>query len=274
MLIVISLGAGVQSSAMFLMACRGELQPKPDVAIFADTKWEPKGVYEWLDELEVIGALAGIPVIRATKGDLRADAIRSEVRGRTANGSRWASMPLHTLSPEGSKGIIRRQCTAEYKLNVIEREERRMLGLKRGQRAPRAAVEQWIGISADEAARMKDSRNHWQTLRYPLIYDCEPPMTRRDCKAWLERNGYAVPRRSACLGCPFHTDAEWREIKRNPEEWRDVVEFDDAIRECGGMRGKVYLHYSCRPLSEIDFSSAEDRGQLNWINECEGMCGV
>jgi hypothetical protein len=274
MLRIISLGAGVQSSAMFLMACRGELGPKPDAAIFADTQWEPREVYAWLGQLEAIGAAADIPIIRATKGSVRDDALRSQVRGRVKDGVRWASMPLHTLSPEGSKGIIRRQCTEEYKLNVIEREERRLLGLKPKQRAPRASVEQWLGISADEAGRMRDSRNHWQTLRYPLIYDCEPPMTRADCKAWLGRNGFAVPRKSACLGCPFHSDSEWREIKKNPDEWRDVVEFDEAIRDCGGMRGKVYLHRSCRPLSEVDLSSAEDHGQLNWINECEGMCGV
>jgi hypothetical protein len=44
----ISLGAGVQSSVMALMAARGEIGPMPDCAVFADTQWEPAGVYEHL----------------------------------------------------------------------------------------------------------------------------------------------------------------------------------------------------------------------------------
>jgi len=52
MLEVISLGAGVQSTVMALMAAKGELSPMPDCAIFADTKFEPKGVYTHLDWLE------------------------------------------------------------------------------------------------------------------------------------------------------------------------------------------------------------------------------
>jgi 3'-phosphoadenosine 5'-phosphosulfate sulfotransferase (PAPS reductase)/FAD synthetase len=47
-LTVISLGAGVQSSTMALMAAKGEL-PKPDCAIFADTGYEPKKIYEYLE---------------------------------------------------------------------------------------------------------------------------------------------------------------------------------------------------------------------------------
>ena len=52
-LVVISLGAGVQSSTMALMAANGEL-PKPDCAIFADTGYEPKAVYTYLDFLKKI----------------------------------------------------------------------------------------------------------------------------------------------------------------------------------------------------------------------------
>ena len=52
-LVVISLGAGVQSSTMALMAANGEL-PKPDCAIFADTGNEPKAVYTYLDFLKKI----------------------------------------------------------------------------------------------------------------------------------------------------------------------------------------------------------------------------
>jgi 3'-phosphoadenosine 5'-phosphosulfate sulfotransferase (PAPS reductase)/FAD synthetase len=51
-LVIISLGAGVQSSTMALMAAKGEL-PRPDCAIFADTGYEPKSIYLYLDYLTI-----------------------------------------------------------------------------------------------------------------------------------------------------------------------------------------------------------------------------
>jgi hypothetical protein len=41
---VLSLGAGVQSTTMALLAAHGEIGPMPDCAIFADTGWEPRAV--------------------------------------------------------------------------------------------------------------------------------------------------------------------------------------------------------------------------------------
>ena len=51
-LTVISLGGGVQSSVMALMASRGAFDRIPDCAIFADTRWEPPSVYEHIEWLE------------------------------------------------------------------------------------------------------------------------------------------------------------------------------------------------------------------------------
>jgi 3'-phosphoadenosine 5'-phosphosulfate sulfotransferase (PAPS reductase)/FAD synthetase len=45
---VLSLGAGVQSTTLALMAAHGEIEP-PHCAIFADTGWEPRAVYDHLD---------------------------------------------------------------------------------------------------------------------------------------------------------------------------------------------------------------------------------
>jgi len=45
---VLSLGAGVQSTTLALMAAHGEVGPMPDCAIFADTGWEPQAVYDHL----------------------------------------------------------------------------------------------------------------------------------------------------------------------------------------------------------------------------------
>lgn len=48
---ILSLGAGVQSSAMALMAAVGEVTPMPAFAVFADTGDEPDDVYTWLERL-------------------------------------------------------------------------------------------------------------------------------------------------------------------------------------------------------------------------------
>ena len=50
-LTVISLGGGVQSSVMALMASQGAFDRVPDCAIFADTRWEPPSVYEHVEWL-------------------------------------------------------------------------------------------------------------------------------------------------------------------------------------------------------------------------------
>lgn len=41
--VILSLGAGVQSTTLLLMALHGELEPIPDCAIFADTGAETAG---------------------------------------------------------------------------------------------------------------------------------------------------------------------------------------------------------------------------------------
>lgn len=276
---ILSLGAGVQSTTLLLMSIEGVL-PKLDAAIFADTQWEPKAVYQHLGRLATLAAAKGIPVIRATRGNIREDALnmmkagRNGARREARNGRRWASLPLFVKNPDGTKGMIRRQCTKEYKIEVIEREVRRIAAIKPRSRPKDILVQQWIGISADEAGRMRDSRRRWQVNHYPLIYDFDPPMNRRDCISWLKSNNYPVPAKSACLACPFHSDKEWRAIKEDPEEWANVIEFDNEIRHCAGIHGEVYLHSSLKPLGEVNFSTAEERGQMNWINECTGMCGV
>lgn len=275
MLRVLSLGAGVQSSTVLLMSIRGDL-PKIDAAIFADTGWEPKVVYKHLAWLETQAEEAGIPIHRVTAGNIRDDAVRSRMRAEDYNkvkDGRWAAMPLYTLA-DGSteRGQIKRQCTSEYKIEPIERCLRRqILGLKPGQKAPANSIEHWFGISRDEMRRVRQPKGAWSTYRYPLIFDI--PMTRRECLEWNAANGYPRPPRSACIGCPFKSDNEWRQLRENPEEWADAVELDGLIREGGGMRGKTYLHSQCVPLDEVDLSTAEERGQMNWLNECEGYCG-
>src|SRR5262249_27028991 len=85
MIRVLSLGAGVQSTTVLLMSCKGVL-PKLDAAVFADTQWEPQAVYKHLAWLEVEAKGYGIPILRGTRGDLRADALEFRRTGGKASG--------------------------------------------------------------------------------------------------------------------------------------------------------------------------------------------
>lgn len=273
---ILSLGAGVQSSTVLLMSIRGELPPL-EHAIFADTQWEPKAVYRWFADVIVPACKeAGVELHIVTKGNIKHDALRSQVRGKAEKDekgevvSRWASMPYRTRNPDGSVGMVRRQCTSEYKIQPIEKKVREILGLRRGQRWPKEpTIRQWMGISWDEMQRMKVSLRPAVEFWYPLV---DKRMTRGHCLEWLHAHGYPQAPRSACVCCPFHSNAEWRSL--TPDEFDEAVEFDANIRNMGGMRGQVFLHRDAVPLSQADLSSDEERGQLSLLDECDGVCGV
>lgn len=260
---IISLGAGVQSSTMALMAAAGVIVPMPECAIFADTQAEPASVYEHLKWLE---SVLPFPVHRVTAGNLKEQIIAATRGARRMD----ARPPFFTAGG----GMLRRQCTQDYKLIPITRQVRALLGLKRGARGPREPVVcQWIGISFDEATRMKPSRLTYVEHRWPLV---EMQFTRAECLAYLAERAFPTPPKSACTFCPYHDNALWRDMKANDPASR-------AIRHGVGKRkdgrpsssAEWFLHASRQPLEDVDFRTAEDAGQtVLFQEECEGMCGV
>jgi hypothetical protein len=253
---ILSLGAGVQSSTLALMAAYGEL-PMPDCAIFSDTGWEPKAVYEHLEKLE---KFLPFPVYKVFAGNIKEDSLNNT----NSTGQSFAAIPWHIQNPDGSRGMGRRQCTAEYKLRPLQRKIVELLGGH-----PKGGANVWIGISTDEIHRMKPSRVQYIVNKYPLI---EKGISRSDCLAWLEKKEWAAPK-SSCIGCPFHSDNEWRNLSK--QEFQEAIEIDEMIRSQSGAKGKQFMHRSLKPLSEVDFRTAEDMGQIDMFgNECEGMCGV
>ena len=287
---ILSFGAGVQSTTLLLLSCEGIL-PKLDHVIFADTQWEPSAVYRHLEWCREHAAKHGITIDVRTAGNLREDVIDFwGPRRKSKDGQRYASIPAFIANPDGSGGIVRRQCTSEYKINVIERYVREeCLALRRGQRWPRShVVTQWIGISTDEAQRMKRSLRPAVKFWHPLIEADEIAKSdakslfargwdRNDCLEWLMSRGYPRPPKSACIGCPFHSNAEWRKL--TPEEFADACEVDRLIREGAQDRkpgqsiGRPYLHSARIPLAEVDLTSGPDN-ELTWGDECGGVCGV
>jgi hypothetical protein len=262
---------------------RGDIQPGIDVAIFADTGEEPAGVYQHLAWLQ---SLNGPPIVARSIGSRLGDDL---LRGQNSTKHRFASIPAYTAAKEGEQsGITRRQCTYEYKVRVIERYIRReLLGLKPGQRIPKGVeVTQAFGISVDEKSRASRIYERWvmgEAPFKPVFPLLDKRMTRADCIAWLRENvPHEVPR-SACVFCPFKSNAEWRRLRyTDPQGWARAIEIDDALRIPGnvvnrGLDQKLYIHRECIRLRSIDLDG-KDRRQLlldpTWDDECAGMCGV
>jgi hypothetical protein len=260
---VLSLGAGVQSSTLALMAAAGEIA-RPDVAIFADTGDEKRGTYRhltWLAE-QLPFPLCRVNRFRRTLSEMTL--------------ARYAGVPgTKAFTPPFffHGGMLPKQCSKEFKTRAITREIRRMIELRPKHRGPsEPIVEVMLGISKDESHRMKPSEVPWIEHKYPLI---DLRMTRGDCVRWLERHGFDTPPRSACVFCPFQSQEEFDDMKRNPldDDFERAVAFDEAIRHGGGgSDGPFFVSDQRRPLGEIQFDR-QHRLDL-WGNECEGHCGV
>lgn len=258
---VLSFGGGVQTVTLAVMACLGDYD-MPDVAIFADTGWETKATYKYLSWFEGWMKERGLGLIKVQKGNIRKNAL--------AKNKRFASMPVFTESEKANGGMLFRQCTNEYKVQPIARQIRTLLGLQKGKKYKGDRVELWLGISMDEVHRMKDNRILWLKNHYPLI---DKRMTRGDCMEYLKSHGIPVPPKSACIGCPYHSNMFWRYLKNNSyAEFEDACEFDEALRNhMVSIKNKVYLHRTLKPLREAYLE--EDQMEL-FGEECEGHCGL
>lgn len=271
---ILLLGAGVQSTTLYLWACDGKI--KVDAAVFADTHAEPKPVYDHLQWLMSIG---GPPIQLVDNGNLLEDFVGQKL-------TRLCGVPLYLSCVDGariSRGQLRRQCTHRYKILPIERFVRSaVLGLKKGQRVPPdVTVHNYYGISLDEAGRAFRVRNNsprWVVCHFPLI---DAGWSRRECIKFLqERVPHPVPK-SACIFCPYRRVSEWRWLRDNsPEDFAEAVKIDAFLRNGWSgakvLKADAFLHDSLKPLEELDLD-ADGRGQddLPGFNvECMGMCGL
>lgn len=272
-MIFLSLGAGVQSTVMLMLGIRGEID-RPDHVIFADTGWEPAGVYKHVEWCKRQCEKAGIPFHQVANGNIRDDMVTARTADSGEYSGRWASMPVFVDTGSGVEGQIRRQCTSEYKLAPLRAKQRELLGYKLRQRIPANSCQVMIGISTDEARRASPSSDKWVDNLYPLIDPLK--MSRNDCQSWWEQHYPHVPlTKSSCIGCPFKSDVAWKHMKDSqPEEFEDAVQFDHAIRNAAGKRGQCYLHRSLKPLAFVNLNDSQIGLDLDDGVYCAGGCGL
>lgn len=277
---ILSLGVGVQSTALYYMSSLGIIE-RCDYAVFADTGREKAGTLWYLEHVLQPWAQAnnGIPLMIVREKNLYRDILDA----KNSTNNRFASIPAYTKNPDGTVGMLRRQCTNEYKIEQVDRAIRKLYGLEPRKRMPVTYL--YKGISLDEIERLSIAPEKWKIQVYPFVgYKTNQlikgsvekieskRMTRLDIINWYHSKNLIVPPKSACTFCPYQSDAAYYDMKMNhPEDWESAVAVDRAIRDSTkmGVKRPAFLHESCVPLEEIDFKP----GQPDlWHGECSGGC--
>ncbi len=275
----VSFGAGVQSTAIALLILHepdrllkamGRL---PEYLIFADTGAEVAGINQHVVAMaeRFEQARAQDPrmpqLITVNNGSILGEVNQTSWRGIN-------TIPLFTRNADHSAGMLRRQCTGEYKILPIERKIRELLGYRPRQRIPAKLAQLWLGISIEEAGRVAVNKSKWINNCYPLL---ELGWSRTKCYQYCLRHGIQ-PKKSRCFFCPFISD--WASYKReSPEDFAKAVEVDKLVRNStqAGVLQPAFIHRSCVPL-EIAVADQLplwwEQEDLGFLDECQGHCGV
>ena len=274
-------GGGIQSFAMYLMSCLGYL-PRFDYSIFVDLGHEKPGTYKAISFLKKWSIKNnGIPIITLSDKNLlndSIDAIKNE-------GKRFASIPFFSSGTSGKVGMLRRQCTGEYKIRQVNAAIKSLYNLSGNQRFPETFI--YIGISIDEMLRISKPEKVKFTNIFPfclyqtgfhsgIISFRDPKMlkshfSRNNCIDWLHQHNFFVPPKSSCVFCPYTSDKDWLDLKiSDPESFSIASKFDSEMRDFqpGKLNSKLFLHKSVKPLSLINFKKSVTLD----LFECEGYC--
>lgn len=236
----LSLGWGLQSSTLAVMAALGDIEPI-QAAIHSPTP-EREETLQYASHMTTWLQDRGVAVITAPQVD-------------TLEGT-GVRIPAFT----GKRGQLQRQCTREWKIRPFRRIVRQLL---KGHSPMRGIV--LLGISVDEWSRAKTSDVKYLTHEFPLL-DLE--MTRKDCQAYLESKGLPVPVKSSCVFCPYHSKAAWRDIGQNSRDRGIAIAYDEAIRH--KVAGHpAFVHPDKIPLVDILKSPGEKGYQYDMLDHID-----
>ena len=221
----LSFGAGPPSLALAILNTWGQVTPKAQLIVFADTGWEKARTYELLPLYENWFAEMGWDYahVQAKEGPLP-----EYIRDRST------PIPVHT-----DTGLGHRQCTTKWKVAVIER----YLHDTYGKGTPLVAQ---LGLTYDmkDVIRMKQPPVKRNRNRWPLI---EKKFRRDVCEEIIRAAGLPVPPWSACVGCPLQNGAQWRTLaSEHPSDFNKAAAMDDLVQGRGAG-----LHWTRRPLRQV-----------------------
>lgn len=240
----ISYGGGVQSTAMVILAARGELGYPAEVALFAnvgDDSEHPGTLTFVRDVMIPWAAERGFPIHELSRVKRTGDV--ETLWGRLMK-EESRSLPIPVRMPDtGAPGT--RNCTQDFKIAVVGK------WLKANGATKDDPATVCIGISTDEIQRVGNKKAMpYEQPVYPLI---DLGLDRSRCITIIRDAGLPVPPKSSCFFCPFHRPQMWREMRRDdPELFWKSVELEATLNQRRDKLGKdrVYLTRFGKPLEE------------------------
>lgn len=208
---VLSLGGGLDSFAMLLAALQRD--ERPDVVVFIDVG-HPDDPGEWPGTYRHIREVVQPICQREGIEFVVIDHQRYPVRDQR---SLFAWMQSRRQIPVAGPTRI---CT---RIAKVERFEAWL-----AHRFGSTPVEVWIGFEAGEERRADKDPNAGRARqrhnRFPLI---EWGLCRCRCEQLVQQLGYPVPRKSACVFCPYGTLTDWRTFASElPEQFDRVAQLE------------------------------------------------
>jgi len=246
----ISFSGGVESTAMCLL-----FGANAD-AIFADTGFEHKKLYERLDTVES-------KIKDFHSNEFKIHRIKSK----------HGTLPEYIEKTKFYPSFRSRYCTRMFKIEPIDE------FLKQYESE---GVELMIGLNADEEKSRTGNHGNLPFVQYsyPLIKN---GLTRKDCenllnKADLHPNFPVYMRRGGCVGCFYKSAKEYEAmIHLSPDEFDKVMELEETIQD---RRGEFYRIKSDMPrMSEFKKNILSqpylfDAASIYSVINNETRCGV
>lgn len=244
---------GKQSHAILEMILRGDMpKPKSFLVLNADPGMENSNSYPVVEDMRKRCLVAEIP-FRTARTTLLHDLLTFKQRGL----ARLDQPPYWTRNRKtGKKAKLKQKCTKFYKVAAMRRELRKYLNEEFGvslstKRLP--MVISWIGFAADEQNRANKIKKDVKfiDLTFPLI---EMGMTRAKVIGYYIKNNIQQPPASVCNAC-FSSGLRFFEdmYLNRPEDWKQAVEVDDAIRDMRqlGIEDECFVSSTLVPLKNM-----------------------
>lgn len=257
---VISYGGGVQSTALLVLAARGEIDFRTFLFANVGDDSEHPTTLAYVREIAIpYAASAGLDVHELKRR--RRDGATETLMQRL-NRPDTRSIPIPVRMANGAPG--RRNCTADFKIKVVGR------WLREHGATAEAPAAVGIGISLDEIHRANRRRREaHEVIEYPLL---DLGLRRDDCERIIAEAGLPVPPKSSCFFCPFRTVGAWRHQRRHePELFAQSVRLEETInrRRAALGRDDVYLTRYGIPLTQAIPDESPGEGEAD---EDDGAC--
>ncbi len=262
-----SISCGQGAPSLFLIWLAGQRLFPCDIVIVADTGNENdmlwsngrrSGARTFFDEVtKPLAEEFGIDAAFVRTVDKKKKPLPDlHLDQRYEDGKKEIDLPLF-----GSKGgRLMQSCTDKWKKRAIRQELRR-------HGARKATVR--LGITMDEVGRMKQSKEKWETLTWPLTLTVREGgkrgWYRSEIQDEMKRAGIPYIIRSQCDFCPHKNLFRWR--MSSPETIQAAAEFE---RKLG--KGDFFLTPHRMPLlNAIDLM--ESKQSLEIFDSCDsGYC--